>query len=106
MKNHQYYEPANELSQTARTFARMLSSLAANLDAIARHEQNISLEKNKEAKSILKEAQAEDMKQFSIGLEFLMRENKEWHNITKSILFKKGDIKTHAKKKENIPKKK
>ena len=43
----QYHEPAGELSQQTRTFARMITSLTEEAEAIGWYEQRISLEKTK-----------------------------------------------------------
>ncbi len=53
----QYHEPANELSQSVRTFARMMASLIEDAEAINWHEQRISKEKDAEARAIIKNAQ-------------------------------------------------
>lgn len=42
----QYHEPANELSEEIRTFARMIASMIEEADAINWYEQRMSLEKN------------------------------------------------------------
>lgn len=41
----QYHEPANELPEETRTFARMIASLAEEAEAINWYEQRISIEK-------------------------------------------------------------
>ena len=38
----QYHEPANELSQETRTFARMIASLTEEAEAIGWYEQRLS----------------------------------------------------------------
>lgn len=92
----QYHEPANELSQKTRTFARMITSLTEEAEAIGWYEQRISLEKDGEAKAIMKNAQREEMKHFGMDLEFLLRQKKEWREILKGILFKPGNIVEHG----------
>jgi hypothetical protein len=47
----QYHEPANELSQKTRTFARMIASLGEEAEAINWYAQRISVDKNKGAKA-------------------------------------------------------
>jgi hypothetical protein len=59
----QYHEPAHELSEETRTFTRMIASLAEDSDAINSYEQRISVEKNREAKAIMQDAQEEAFKQ-------------------------------------------
>ncbi len=96
----QYHEPAGELSQATRTFARMITSLIEEAEAIGWYEQRISVEKDKQAKAIMKNAQQEEFKHFGMDLEFLLRKKPEWGTILKSILFTKGDIVKLGKKGE------
>lgn len=88
----QYHEPANELSQKTRTFARMITSLIEEAEAISWYEQRISVEKDKEARAIMENAQQEEFKHFGMNLEFLLRRKKIWRTELKEILFSKGDI--------------
>lgn len=97
---HQYHEPPEELSAATRTFARMITSLTEEAEAIGWYEQRISVEKNKEAKAIMENAQQEEMKHFGMDLEFLLRKKEDWRTILKSVLFTKGDIVELAKKGE------
>jgi hypothetical protein len=50
----QYHEPAEELSEKTRTFARMITGLTEEAEAIGWYEQRMSLEKNKDARKIWK----------------------------------------------------
>ncbi|MGT2466590.1 ferritin family protein [Mesorhizobium atlanticum] len=88
----QYHEPPEELSQSVRTFARMIASLIEEAEAIGWYEQRMSVEKNPQARAIMKNAQAEEFKHFGMNLEFLLREKKEWRAELKEILFTTGDI--------------
>ena len=88
----QYHEPANELSDETRTFARMIVSLTEEAEAINWYEQRISVEKNKQAKAIMQNAQHEEFKHFGMDLEFLLRQKPVWRDTLKAILFQKGDI--------------
>jgi hypothetical protein len=92
MPTDQYHEPAEELSQETRTFARMITSLQEEAEAIGWYEQRISLEKDKQAKAIMENAQQEEFKHFGMDLEFLLRKKEKWRTVLQSILFKKGDI--------------
>jgi hypothetical protein len=92
----QYHEPANELSESMRTFARMITSLTEEAEAIGWYEQRISLEKDKEAKAIMEDAQKEEFKHFAMDLEFLFRKKESWRKIAEGILFKKGSITKNA----------
>lgn len=88
----QYHEPANELSQPIRTFARMMASLIEEAEAINWYEQRISKEKDPEARAIMKNAQKEEFKHFGMNLEFLLRKKADWRAELKEILFTKGSI--------------
>jgi len=92
MATEQYHEPAEELSQETRTFARMVTSLIEEAEAIGWYEQRISVEKDKQAKAIMENAQQEEFKHFGMDLEFLLRRKEKWRTVLQSILFKKGDI--------------
>jgi hypothetical protein len=88
----QYHEPPEELSQETRTFARMITSLIEEAEAIGWYEQRISIEKNAEARAIMKNAQKEEFKHFGMDLEFLIRRKSDWRTELKSIIFSKGSI--------------
>ncbi|MEO6850388.1 MAG: hypothetical protein ABI203_06060 [Mucilaginibacter sp.] len=88
----QYHEPVEELSDKTRTFARMIVSLTEEAEAINWYEQRISVEKDKQAKAIMQNAQHEEFKHFGMDLEFLLRQKPVWRDTLKAILFQKGDI--------------
>jgi len=88
----QYHEPSKELNQEVRTFARMISSLIEEAEAINWYEQRIAVEKDKHAKAIMQNAQMEEFKHFGMDLEFLLRKKEKWKIVLQSILFKEGDI--------------
>ncbi|NUO37619.1 MAG: hypothetical protein HOQ17_15390 [Gemmatimonadaceae bacterium] len=88
----QYHEPPEELSAATRTFARMITSLTEEAEAIGWYEQRISLEQDREAQAIMRNAQREEMKHFGMDLEFLLRRKPEWRETLKRILFTTGDI--------------
>jgi hypothetical protein len=92
MATNQYHEPAEELSEETRTFARMITSLQEEAEAIGWYEQRISVEKDSEAKAIMQNAQQEEMKHFGMDLEFLLRKKEAWRTTLKYILFQEGDI--------------
>ena len=92
----QYHEPADELSAKTRTFARMIASLTEEAEAIGWYEQRISLERNVQARAIMKNAQHEEMKHFGMDLEFLLRQKPQWREMLQGILFTSGDIAEHA----------
>jgi uncharacterized protein len=92
MSFDQYHEPPGELSEETKTFARMILSLIEEAQAIDWYEQRMSVEKNKQAKAIMKNAQQEEFKHFGMDLEFLLRQKSEWRAILKDILFTVDDI--------------
>ena len=100
MSFDQYHEPADELSEEIRTFARMIAGLIEEADAIGWYEQRMSIEKNEEAKAIMKNAQHEEFKHFGMDLEFLLRQRPVWKKTLQGILFKDGDIVELAEKAE------
>jgi hypothetical protein len=96
----QYHEPPSELSAKTRTFARMIASLIEEAEAIGWYEQRLALEKDREARAIMKNAQQEEFKHFGMNLEFLLRRTPKWRVVLKDILFKKGDIVEHGEEAE------
>jgi hypothetical protein len=92
----QYHEPAHELPSKTRTFARMIASLIEEAEAIGWYEQRLALEKDKEARAIMRNAQHEEFKHFGMDLEFLLRRTPQWQETLKGILFKPGDIVAHG----------
>ena len=88
----QYDEPPDELSSETRTFARIITSLTEEAEAISWYEQRMSVEKDKDAKAIMLDAQGEEFKHFGMNLEFLLRKKPKWSTILKGILFQDGDI--------------
>jgi hypothetical protein len=92
MGTEQYHEPADELSQETRTFARMVTSLIEEAEAIGWYEQRISIESDDQAKSIMENAQQEEFKHFAMDLEFLLRRTPKWRVACKGVLFHDGEI--------------
>jgi uncharacterized protein len=92
----QYHEPPGELSEKTRTFARMITSLIEEAEAIGWYEQRLALEKDREARAIMRNAQHEEFKHFGMDLEFLLRRNKKWRELLRGILFQTGDIVEHG----------
>jgi len=88
----QYHEPARELPEQTRTFARMIVSLTEEADAINWYEQRMALEKDKSARAIMQNAQKEEMKHFSMDLEWLLRSKPVWREIAEGVLFTTGSI--------------
>jgi uncharacterized protein len=92
MPTEQYHEPPDELSEKIRTFARMMTSLIEEAEAINWYEQRISVEKNRAARDIMKNAQKEEFKHFGMDLEFVLRQKKQFRETLQGILFQSGDI--------------
>jgi uncharacterized protein len=97
----QYHEPADELSQEVRTFARMIKSMIEEAEAIDWYEQRMAVEKDKDAKKIMENAQKEEFKHFAMDLEFLLRKKELWRTVMKNVLFKNGDIVANGEKAED-----
>ena len=101
----QYHEPAGELSDEVRTFARMIQGVIEEAQAIDWYEQRISVEKNADAKAIMLDAQEEEFKHFGMDLEFLLRRKPKWRTALQHILFQPGDIVANGKKAEEAEEK-
>lgn len=92
MPTEQYHEPAADLSQETRTFARMITSLMEETDAINWYQQRMSVEQDAAARDIMANAQEEEFKHFAMDLEFLIRRQPKWKAVLQTILFHEGDI--------------
>jgi uncharacterized protein len=96
----QYHEPASELPAETRTFARLCASLTEEAEAIGWYEQRMSVESDREAREIMRDAQGEEFKHFCMDLEFLLRRTPLWREIAEGILFQEGDIVEHGEQAE------
>ena len=96
----QYHEPAEELPEETRTFARICASLIEEAEAIGWYEQRLAVEKDEEARAIMENAQGEEFKHFAMNLEFLGRRKPDWADVLKQVLFKPGDIVEHGEQAE------
>lgn len=96
----QYHEPANELSQEVRSFARIIMSMIEEADAIDWYEQRMSVEQDQQAKAIMQNAQEEEFKHFAMDLEWLCRRKPKWKVALQTVLFHDGDIVQHGKQAE------
>jgi hypothetical protein len=92
MPTDQYHEPPDDLSDETRTFARVITSLQEEAEAIGWYEQRLSIETNGEARRIMEHAQKEEFLHFAMDLEFLARRKEKWRRALQKILFKDGDI--------------
>ena len=77
----QYHEPPEELPPATRTFARLCASLTEEAEAIGWYEQRIAVETDPEALAVMRDAQGEEFKHFSMDLEFLLRRSPAWREI-------------------------
>ena len=100
MPTEQYHEPPDELSDEARTFARICTSLIEEAEAIGWYAQRLALEKDAEARAIMENAQQEEFKHFGMDLEFLIRREPTWREVLERILFREGDIVAHGEEAE------
>ncbi len=96
----QYHEPPEELPAATRTFARLCASLTEEAEAIGWYEQRIALETDLDALAVMRDAQGEEFKHFTMDLELLLRRTPSWREIAGGILFKKGDIVEHGESAE------
>jgi uncharacterized protein len=92
MPENQYHEPPDELGPETRTFARMITSLIEEAEAIGWYEQRLSVEQDDAAKAIMANAQQEEFKHFAMDLEFLLRCKEKWKVACQGVLFHDGDI--------------
>jgi hypothetical protein len=96
----QYHEPPEELPARTRTFARLCASLTEEAEAIGWYAQRLAIEPDPEARAIMRDAQGEEFKHFSMDLEFLLRRTPAWREIAEGVLFQPGDIVEHGEEAE------
>ena len=96
----QYHEPPEELPPATRTFARLCASLTEEAEAIGWYEQRIAVESDPEALAIMRDAQGEEFKHFTMDLEALLRRTPSWRQIAEGVLFQTGDIVEHGEQAE------
>ncbi|HEY1355367.1 MAG TPA: hypothetical protein VGF09_03545 [Solirubrobacterales bacterium] len=96
----QYHEPPDELPEQTRTFARLCASVTEEAEAIGWYEQRLAVESDQEALAIMRDAQGEEFKHFSMDLEFLLRRTPLWREIARGILFQEGDVVEHGEESE------
>jgi len=100
MPTEQYHEPPEELPEDVRTFARMCTSLIEEAEAIGWYAQRLALERDSAAAAIMRDAQNEEFKHFSMDLEYLLRRSPRWRTVAQRILFQPGDILEHGEEGE------
>jgi hypothetical protein len=96
----QYHEPPEELPAETRTFARMCANLTEEAEAIGWYEQRIALEPDANSRAIMVDSRGEEFKHFSMDLEFLFRQNPQWRETARGILFTDGNIVDNAETSE------
>jgi hypothetical protein len=96
MPTEQYHEPPGELAEDVRTFARMCTSLIEEAEAINWYAQRLAVERDNAAAAIMRDAQNEEFKHFSMDLEYLLRRSPRWRTVAQRILFQPGDILEHG----------
>src|SRR4051795_7019970 len=96
MPTEQYHEPPDELAEDVRTFARMCTSLIEEAEAINWYAQRLAVERDSAAAAIMRDAQNEEFKHFSMDLEYLLRRSPRWRTVAQRILFQPGDILEHG----------
>ena len=100
MPTEQYHEPPEELPEDIRTFARMCTSLIEEAEAIGWYAQRLAVERDSAAAAIMRDAQNEEFKHFSMDLEYLLRRSPRWRTVAQRILFQPGDILEHGEEGE------
>jgi hypothetical protein len=100
MPTEQYHEPPEELPEEIRTFARMCTSLIEEAEAIGWYAQRLAVERDSAAAAIMRDAQNEEFKHFSMDLEYLLRRSPRWRTVAQRILFQPGDILEHGEEGE------
>ena len=100
MPTEQYHEPPEELPDDVRTFARMCTSLIEEAEAINWYAQRLAIERDSAAAAIMRDAQNEEFKHFSMDLEYLLRRAPRWRTVAQRILFQPGDILEHGEEGE------
>jgi hypothetical protein len=100
MPTEQYHEPPDELGEDVRTFARVCTSLIEEAEAINWYAQRLAVERDTAAAAIMRDAQNEEFKHFSMDLEYLLRRAPRWRTVAQRILFQPGDILEHGEEGE------
>jgi hypothetical protein len=80
----------------------LCASLTEEAEAIGWYEQRIAIEHDPEALAVMRNAQLEEFKHFSMDLEFLLRRTPLWREIAQGILFQPGDIVEAGEEAEEI----
>jgi uncharacterized protein len=92
MPTEQYHEPPGELTDDVRSYARVCTSLIEEAEAINWYAQRLAIERDEVAAAIMRDAQDEEFKHFSMDLEYLLRRTPIWREVAQRVLFQPGDI--------------
>jgi len=95
----QYHEPAAELPEKTRTFARLCASLTEEAEAIGWYEQRMSVEPDREARAIMHDSRARSSSTSAWTWSSSCR-TPLWREIAQGILFQEGDIVEHGEEAE------
>jgi uncharacterized protein len=96
----QYHEPPHELPEATRTFARLCASLTEEAEAIGWYEQRLAVETEPAVRAVMRDAQGEEFKHFTMDLELLLRRTPSWREIAQGVLFQPGDVVEHGEEAE------
>ncbi len=98
MPTDQYHEEPSEMKEETKDFARIITSLIEEADAINWYQQRIEASNEQEVKDIMRHAQEEEFEHFAIDLEWLTRRMPQWKETLQAILFQEGNIIENAEK--------
>lgn len=70
----------------------MMQMLTEELQALATYEARLSLEENDAARSVLMDAQKEQVRHMGMVLEFVLRAKPQWRSVMKEMLFTEGRL--------------
>lgn len=87
-----YHEPAEELSQEARNFSRMLNSLKEEIEAVDWYHQRVVTTNDPEVAAIMAHNRDEEIEHACMCIEWLRRNMPGWDEELRNYLFKEGSI--------------
>ena len=99
----QYHEPPAELPDRTRTFARLCASLTEEAEAIGWYEQRMAVEPDRDAQAIMRDAQGEEFKHFSMDLEFLLRRTPLWRRSPRAFCSPRATSSSTARRRRRRP---
>lgn len=90
-----YHEPLEELSEKTRTMHQAIVSLQEELEAVDWYRQRADVCKDEELKAILLHNMREELEHACMCLEWLRRNDGDFHDHMKEYLFTEGPIADH-----------